>query len=201
MSGVFAVTSGGDTLHILEQLFLVLGLSMDGFAASVCMGMAAGEGIHRRRDKYLIVTLVSGCHVGMVLLGCWLGAGFRQWMEEFYPWLAAALLLGLGANMLRTAGEERACCLGIGVGAMVTLSLATSLDALTVGVAFSLMKVPALQAGCLTAAVMGTLSLVGAYFGSAVGQGHRKTARLAGGLILCVLGLRLLMSALGALAV
>lgn len=174
---------------------------MDGFAASVCMGMAAGEGIRGRRDKYLIVALVSGCHVGMVLFGCGLGVGFRRWMEEFYPWLAAALLLGLGANMLRTAGEERVCGQGIGIGAMVTLSLATSLDALTVGVAFSLMEVSALRAGCLTAVVMSTLSLLGAYFGSTVGQEHRKTARLAGGLILCVLGLRLLMSALGELAV
>ena len=188
-------------MHILEQLLLVLGLSMDGFAASVCMGMAAEEGIRGRRDKYRIVALVSGCHVGMVVFGCWLGAGFRRWMEEFYPWFAAALLLGLGANMLRTAGEERDCPRGLGIGTMVVLSLATSMDALTVGVAFSLMGVPALRAGCLTAGVMGTLSMAGAYFGGAVGQGHRKTARLAGGLVLCVLGLRLLMSALGTLAV
>ena len=79
------------------------------------------------------------------------------------------------------------------------LSLATSLDAFTVGVAFSLMEVPVLRAGGLTLLVMGALSILGAWFGGSVGKRHRKTARLAGGLILCILGFRLFWSALGTL--
>ncbi len=193
--------SGGDTLHILEQVLLVLGLSMDGFAASVCMGMAAGEGGHKRRDKYRIVALVSGCHVGMVLLGRGLGEGLCHWLGVYYPWITAALLLGLGANMLRTAAEEENYDRGLDLSTMATLSLATSLDALTVGVAFAMMGVPALRVGGLTAAVMGGLSMAGACLGSSVGRRHRKTARVAGGLILCLLGLRLFMGALGTLRV
>ena len=188
-------------MRMLEQLLLVLGLSMDGFAASVCMGMAAREGADGRKDKYRIAAMMSGCHVVMVLLGGALGAGLCRWLGALYPWLASALLLGLGANLLRSAEEERPCAQGLDMKTMVTLSLATSLDALTVGVAFSLMEVPALRAGGLTAAVMGALSLGGAWLGGSVGRRHRKTARLAGGLILSLLGLRLLMSALGALAV
>ena len=77
--------------------------------------------------------------------------------------------------------------------------MATSLDALTVGVAFSLMEVPVLRVGGLTLLVMGALSILGAWFGGAVGKRHRKTARLAGGLILCILGFRLFWSTLGTL--
>ncbi len=182
-------------LRIWEELLLVLGLSMDGFAVSVCMGMALGK-----RGRYSIVGMVSGFHVAMVVLGCFLGMGFRRWMEEFYPWAAAALLLALGGNMLRTAGEEDTFGSGLRRGAMAVLALATSLDAFTVGVAFSLMEVPALRAGILTGLVMGTLSLLGARFGGAVGKRHRKTARLAGGCVLCIMGLRLLWSALGTLS-
>lgn len=182
-------------MHIWEELLLVLGLSMDGFAVSVCMGMALGK-----RGRYSIVAMVSGFHVAMVVLGCFLGLGFRRWMEEFYPWLAAALLLALGGNMLRTAGEEDALRAGLTPGGMAALALVTSLDAFTVGVAFSLMEVSALRAGAMTALVMGTLSLLGARFGGAVGKKYRKTARLAGGCILCILGLRLLWSALGTLS-
>lgn len=191
--------SGGDTLYIWEELLLVLGLSMDGFAASVCMGMALGEG--RARGKYSIVALVSGCHVAMVVLGCWLGMGARRWLEDLYPWIASALLLALGGNMLRTAGREEKCGTGLSPGGMAALALVTSLDAFTVGVAFSLMEVPALRAGAMTALVMGVLSFLGAWFGGVVRKGHRKTARLAGGFILCILGLRLLWSALGTLTV
>jgi len=183
-------------LYIWEELLLVLGLSMDGFAASVCMGMAIEESA---RGKYRVVALVSGCHVVMVVLGCFLGMGLQKWIETAYLWVASALLLALGANMLRTAGREENYKTVLTPGAMAALSLATSLDAFTVGVAFSLMEVPVYRAGGMTVAVMGVLSVLGAFVGGAVGKQHRKTARLAGGSILCILGLRLMGSAFGTL--
>lgn len=183
-------------MYIPEQLLLVLGLSMDGFAAAVCMGIAAG----RHRKTVPITVLVSGCHVGMVVLGCLLGAGFRRWMEALYPWLAASLLLALGGNMLRTAGEEDTLPRQMAMGHMALLAFATSIDAFTVGVAFALMEVSALRAGWMVAAVMGALSLAGALLGSRVGARHRKRARQLGGVILCILGLKLLWGALGMLS-
>lgn len=169
---------------------------MDGFAASVCMGIARRE----QRSIAPIAALVSGFHVGMVVLGCLLGLGFRRWMETFYPWVAAALLLALGGNMLRTAGEDDTVSGDTSLRRMALLAFATSLDAFTVGVAFALMEVSALRAGWMTGAVMGLLSVLGARFGSAVGRRHRKTARQAGGLILCILGLRLFWSAVTTLS-
>lgn len=174
-----------------EQLLLVFGLSMDGFAAAVCMGMAAGE--ERQKKIYPIAALVSAFHVGMVLLGCFMGVGLQHLMGDIYPWLAGGLLLVLGLHMLLTAGEDAVLTGGLTMGSMAALSAATSIDALTVGVSFSLMEVPPLRAGLMTAAVMGVLGLLGAAFGSSIGAAHRKGARLTGGFILCVLGLRMIL--------
>jgi len=181
-------------LYIPEQLLLVFGLSMDGFAAAVCMGMAAGT--ERGKKLFPIVALVSGFHVGMVLLGHVIGAGFRQWMGLLYPFAAGGLLLALGIHMLLTAGEDAVLTRGLTPGSMVLLSAATSIDALTVGVSFALMGVSPLWAGSMTAAVMGALAFLGAAFGSGIGAAHRKRARRAGGLILCILGLRMILGAL-----
>ena len=179
-------------MHILEQFLLVVGLAMDGFTASVCMGMAAGRRI------WPIVGLISGFHVGMLLAGYALGASLPDGLAAAYPWAAAALLIGMGLNMIRLAGEaESACSAGGTLASMAALALATSVDAMTVGAAFALMEVPPLTAGGLMGAVMLSLSLAGSLFGSRIGLVRRRAARTAGGAILCLLGLKLLLNALG----
>ena len=182
-------------MHILEQLLLVLGLSMDGFAASVCMGMAAGG---RRIGP--IVAIMSGFHVGMLLLGYAVGAGLPDRLTAMYPWAAGLLLAAMGVKMLIEArAPEEETCAGQTAGSIAALSLATSIDAMTVGVAFAVMAVPALRAGAMVAAVMGTLSTVGAALGGRVGKNRRRAARTAGGAILCLLGLKMLLEAMGVL--
>ena len=181
-------------MHILEEFLLVLGLSMDGFAASVCMGMAAGG---RRIGP--IVAIMSGFHVGMLLLGYAVGAGLPDRLTAMYPWAAGLLLAAMGLKMLIEArGPEEEPC-GQTAGSIAALSLATSIDAMTVGVAFAVMAVPALRAGAMVAAVMGTLSTVGAALGGRVGKSRRRAARTAGGAILCLLGLKMLLEAMGVL--
>ena len=178
-------------MHILEQFLLVLGLAMDGFAASVCMGMAAG------RRVWPIVGLVSGFHVVMLLMGYALGAGLPESLTAAYPWAAALILSAMGANMIRTAGREEDCGGRSGLTGMAALSLATSVDAMTGGAAFALMGVRPALAGGLMGAVMVTLSLAGSLFGSRVGRARRKAARTAGGVILCLLGAKLLLDVAG----
>ena len=177
-------------MHILEQFLLVLGLAMDGFAASVCMGMAAGRRI------WPIVGLVSGFHVVMLLTGYALGASLPDSLAAAYPWAAALILAGMGANMVRTAGQEERCG-GSGLGSMAALSLATSVDAMTVGAALAILDVRPALAGGLMGGVMVTLSLAGSLFGSHIGRRRRRAARTAGGVILCLLGLKLLLGAMG----
>ena len=180
-------------MRFFDELLLILGLSMDGFAASVCMGMAAGKRIGP------IVGIMSGFHVAMLLLGYVVGVSLPDSLAAIYPWAAALLLTGVGINMIREAGqaEEEEACGQTTVTSIAALSLATSIDAMTVGVAFAVMEVPPLQAGSLVALVMGTLSVCGAAFGSHVGRERRKAARTAGGVILCLLGLKLLLGAIG----
>ena len=181
-------------MHILEEFLLVLGLSMDGFAASVCMGMAAGG---RRIGP--IVAIMSGFHVGMLLLGYAVGAGLPDRLTAMYPWAAGLLLAAMGLRMLLEARAPEEPKAGQTAGSIAALSLATSIDAMTVGVAFAVMAVPALRAGAMVAAVMGTLSTVGAALGGRVGKSRRRAARTAGGAILCLLGLKMLLEAMGVL--
>ena len=178
-------------------MLLILGLSMDGFAASVCMGMAAGG-----KRIWPIVAVMSGFHVGMLLLGYLVGASLPDSLAAVYPWAAAVLLSAVGVGMIREARqpEEEPCAReGTHLRSVAALSLATSIDAMTVGVAFAVLQVPALRAGGLVALVMGSLSALGASFGSRVGRSRRRAARTAGGVILCLLGLKLLLNALGVL--
>ncbi len=181
-------------MHILEQFLLVLGLAMDGFTASVCMGMAAG------RRVWPIVALESGCHVAMLLTGYALGASLPDSLAAAYPWAAALILTGMGANMVRLARAPEEACAGSGLGSMAALALATSVDAMTVGAAFALMEASVWVAGGLMGAVMVTLSAVGSLCGSRVGLARRRAARTAGGVILCLLGLKVFLNALGVIS-
>jgi putative Mn2+ efflux pump MntP len=183
-------------LNIWEQLLLVLGLSMDGFAASICMGMEVGR--ENRKRLWAIIGLISGCHVGMLLLGYGLGASFRGRIASVYPWAAALILTLLGIHMLHEAGQTSAAEKKsvTSLTSVAVLALATSLDATTVGIAFALYGVPAWQSAGLVAVIMGSLSFWGAAFGGRIGQKYRRGARLAGGVILCIMGVRLLAGSL-----
>lgn len=174
-----------------EQLLLVLGLSMDGFTASVCMGMSAG------RRVWPIVCLISGFHMLMLAGGWCLGAGCPEQIAHLYPWAAAALLVCMGGNMMAHAGQEAEPSGRQAALSTAALALATSLDALTVGVAMALMGALLWQAVLLVAVVMGTLSLAGALLGYRVGRSRRRAARFAGGVILAMLGVKILLGCLG----
>ncbi len=174
-----------------EELLLILGLSMDGFAASVCLGAARD-----RRGLAPVVLCVTGFHVGMLLAGWVLGAGVRGLCAAALPWAAGLILLFLGAEMLRTADREEAARPGGTPLSLAAPALATSVDALTVGAALALTEAAPLPAAGLTAAVMGALSLAGAALGGRVGQKHRRAARLAGGAILAALGFKTLLGAM-----
>lgn len=178
-------------MRIWEELILIGGLSMDGFAASVCLGMELG----RKRFAPIILS-ITGFHVGMLLLGHALGTGLKSAVRELFPWVAAAVLLLLGIRMLRERKKE-ADGTRESLSSIMALAFATSLDAATVGTVFSLMEAPAWRVGFLTLLVMGPLSVVGAFFGSGVSKKHRLAARTAGGTILTLMGLRLLAGALG----
>lgn len=178
-------------MMFIEELLLILGLSMDGFAASVCLGIELG-----RSRVPPVVLAITACHVGMLLMGYLVGSGVRGVMEGIFLWIAAALLSLLGIHMLRAADREEPRRGGETLS-IAALAFATSIDAVTVGVALALMGTSALLAAGMTAAVMGTLSLSGALLGGRIGKKYRLAARAAGGAILMLLGIKLFLGAAG----
>ena len=181
----------------LALFFLAVGLSMDAFAVSVCKGLALGK-----------VSLGRACVPGlwfggfqglMPLLGWLLGSRFAQYITSVDHWIAFGLLVFLGANMLREAraGESEGASASLGFGEMLALAVATSIDALAVGVTFAFLQVSILPAVGLIGCTTFVLSLAGVWIGHRFGSRLKSRATLAGGVILCLIGLKILLEHLG----
>lgn len=172
---------------------------MDAFAVSVCKGLS----VRQIRPKYAIL---AGAWFGafqalMPVLGYFLGARFQDLIRSFDHWVAFALLVLIGANMIREAlaggdGEEDD---DFGVKTMVILAIATSIDALAVGISFAFLDVQIFSAAILIGATTFVLSAAGTYIGAFFGSRFQKWATLAGGFILILIGVKILLEHLGIL--
>ena len=187
-------------MSIFELLLLAVGLSMDAFAVAVCKGLATGKVRFRH-------MLIPGIWFGafqalMPLIGYFLGARFEKYIVSVDHWIAFVLLVGIGANMLREAlqdesGEEDA---SLSVKVMLPLALATSIDALAVGITFAFLQVRIVPAVSFIGVVTFLLSMAGVKIGSLFGARWRKRAELAGGVILILLGIKILLEHLGVIS-
>lgn len=178
----------------LYELFIVaVSLSMDAFAVSVCKGLSVG----RPKWWHCLTCGVwfGGFQALMPLLGWMLGVRFQAVIASVDHWVAFVLLGLIGFNMVREAlsGEEEELDCSFGIRAMFLLALATSIDALAVGVTFAFLKVPILQAVTLIGLTTLVLSCLGVKIGSVFGNRFQSKAELAGGIILMVMGLKILL--------
>ena len=183
----------------LWELFVIaVGLSMDACAVAVCKGLAVGKA---RPVHCATAGLYFGGFQGLMpLLGYLLGVRFQNIIVSVDHWIAFVLLGMIGFNMLREAvGGEEELDPSFGFGAMLPLAVATSIDALAVGVTFAFLQVPILPAvsfiGVTTFVFSAAGVSVGARFGGKLGQ----KAELAGGVILMAMGLKILLEHLGIL--
>ena len=183
----------------LWELFLVaVGLSMDAFAVSVCKGLS----VSRVQVKH---SLICGAYFGlfqalMPLLGWLLGVQFQSMITSIDHWIAFVLLAVIGVNMIRESreeGEDVDC--SFTPRAMLPLAVATSIDALAVGVTFAFLKVLILPAVTFIGVTTFLLSAVGVRVGAVFGARFRSGAELAGGVILVLMGLKILVEHLGLL--
>ena len=182
----------------LFELFLVaVGLSMDAFAVAVCKGLAAGK----VKAKHMLIPGIwfGAFQALMPLIGYFLGSRFEKYIVSVDHWIAFVLLAGIGVNMLREArkdepGDEDA---SLALKVMLPLALATSIDALAVGITFGFLQVRILPAVCFIGAVTFLLSMAGVKIGSLFGERWRKGAQIAGGVILILLGVKILLEHLG----
>ena len=182
----------------LPELFiLALGLAMDAFAVSVCKGLALGK----IKGKHCIIAGVwfGGFQALMPVIGYILGSRFEQYITSVDHWIAFVLLAAIGGNMLREAcscGEEEADP-SMSFKTMLVMALATSIDALAVGITFACLKVELLSAVSLIGGITFLLSALGVKVGSVFGARFRRKAEAAGGIILILMGLKILLEHLG----
>ena len=183
-----------------ELLLLAVGLSMDAFAVSICKGLAMDR-----------VTLKKACIPGlwfggfqgaMPLLGWLLGSRFTSYITSVDHWIAFVLLGILGFNMLREAknGEAEEADASLGFRVMLAMAVATSIDALAVGITFAFLEVQILPAAGLIGVTTFLLSFAGIYIGNVFGARYKSKAELAGGIILVLIGVKILLEHLGILS-
>ena len=191
-------------MDLLTLFTLAVGLSMDAFAVSICKGLAM------RRitlGKAAVVGLwFGGFQAGMPFLGYLLGVQFRDRITAIDHWIAFVLLGIIGVNMIREAvseKEDEPGCLqeeaSLAVKDMFLLAVATSIDALAVGVTFAFLDVEILPAVSFIGVTTFLLSAVGVKVGNVFGTCYESRAELAGGVILILLGFKILLEHLGIL--
>lgn len=182
----------------LGALFiLAVGLSMDAFAVAVCKGLALPK--LRWKHAALVGLWFGGFQAFMPLIGYLLGARFENKIKAIDHWIAFVLLGLIGINMIREAcsREEEETDGSLDVKSMFLLAVATSIDALAVGITFAFLSVHIVPAISFIGATTFVLSAVGVYVGHAFGMRYKAKAEIAGGLILILIGMKILLEHLG----
>ena len=185
-------------MAVWELFFIAVGLSMDAFAVSVCKGLSMQKMCWK--NAWLAGVYFGGFQMLMPLAGYLLGTGFQDKIVSIDHWVAFVLLGAIGANMVKESfsGETEADC-SFDVKTMLLLAVATSIDALAVGVTFAFLKVKILPAVCLIGATTFVLSAAGVRVGNVFGSRYKSKAEFAGGLILIFMGTKILLEHLGVL--
>lgn len=179
-----------------ELLMIALGLSMDAFAVSVCKGLSVGK--VKAKHVLLAGLYFGGFQFLMPVIGYLLGVRFQTVIESIDHWIAFFLLAVIGANMIREAfGEEEKVDADFGFKSMLLLAVATSIDALAVGVTFAFLQVRLLPAAALIGVTTFLLSSAGIVIGSIFGNRFKRAAEITGGVILVLIGLKILLEHLG----
>ena len=185
----------------LWELFLIaVGLSMDAFAVSICKGLS----VQKIKPPHTIITgaWFGGFQALMPLIGYLLGTAFAHIVESVDHWIAFVLLGIIGANMIREAlskdddETECECCAksgsSFGVKSMFPMAVATSIDALAVGVSFAFLKVQIVPAISFIGIITFTLSAIGVVVGNVFGSRFKSKAELTGGIVLIAMGAKIL---------
>ena len=184
-------------MQLAELILLAVSLAMDAFAVAVCKGLA----VCRVKPKHLLLTGLwfGGFQALMPFLGYLLGEAFSQFIDPFDHWIAFILLALIGANMIKEAFEKDCCDASdasFSFRVMLVMAIATSIDALAVGITFSVLEVNILLAVALIGAVTFALSALGVKIGSIFGTRYRFAAELCGGILLILLGAKILIEGL-----
>ncbi len=183
-------------MHTFELLLLAVGLSMDAVAVAVCKGLS----VRRLKARQAIITGLwfGGFQAAMPLIGYGLGRQFQAYIVSVDHWVAFILLGLLGVNMIKeSCGEAEATNASFSVRAMLPMALATSIDALAVGVTFAFLGVDILSAVTFIGVITFALSVPGVWAGHLFGARLKSHAERIGGMVLILMGLKILLEHLG----
>ena len=180
-------------MDLLTLLTLAVGLSMDAFAVSICKGLAMREKV---LGKGVIIGLwVGGFQALMPIIGFFLGTQFKDQITSIDHWIAFILLGLIGINMVKESlsDEEENADASIEIKEMFMLAVATSIDALAVGITFAFLNVHIVSAASMIGVCTFLISFAGVKIGNIFGTKYKSKAELAGGIILILLGFKILL--------
>lgn len=185
-------------MSIIELFLIAVGLSMDAFAVSICKGLATKKVTIK---QMAIAGIWFGGFQGLMpAIGYFLGSRFANAISKYDHWVAFILLAIIGGNMIKEAlsnEEEEEGNDSFAVKTMFVMAIATSIDALAVGVTFAFLSVNILMAVTFIGITTFVFSFAGVKLGSVFGDKYEKKAELLGGVILVLLGLKILLEHLG----
>ena len=185
-------------MGIAGLFILAVGLSMDAFAVSVCKGLSLG----RINVKHMCTAGIwfGGFQALMPFLGYFLGSFFNEFITKYDHWIAFILLFFIGGKMIREAlGDNEQVDASMDVKSMLILAIATSIDALAVGVTFAFLQVSIVPAVTFIGVITFVCSAIGLKVGNVFGLRYKSKAELFGGVILIAIGFKILLEGLGIL--
>lgn len=183
-------------MNLLELFILAVGLSMDAFAVSVCKGLSVRQ--IKPRHACIVGAYFGGFQALMPLIGFVLGVQFQRYIVSIDHWIAFILLSLIGVNMIRESrGDAEELNDSFSFGTMLPLAIATSIDALAVGVTFAFLQVNILPAVLFIGCTTFVLSAVGLKIGNVFGVRYKSRAELCGGIVLILMGCKILLEHLG----
>jgi manganese efflux pump family protein len=190
-------------MGFIELFIVAIGLSMDAFAVSLC------KGLNMRKLNYRYAWIISlffgGFQAIMPIIGWALGKGFAEYITAFDHWIAFALLVIIGGKMLfegiKKDKDESDCSCedSLDLKELFILAIATSIDALAVGISFAFLQVSILPAAVLIGVTTFILSFAGVTIGNRFGAKFQDKAEIAGGIVLIMIGIKILLDHLGLL--
>ncbi len=187
-------------MGFLELFMIAVGLSMDAFAVALCKGLKMSK--LNYRHAVTIALFFGGFQAAMPLIGWVLGKQFEKYITSYDHWIALILLAFIGGKMIRESfrkEDECDCCevVILDIRELVVLAIATSIDALAVGITFAFLRVSILPSIALIGVTTLIISFAGVAVGNRFGIKYKNKAEFAGGIILIAIGLKILFDHLG----
>jgi putative Mn2+ efflux pump MntP len=181
-------------MGIIEILLLAISLAMDAFAVSICKGLSMKK---INWKKAIIIGLYFGIFQAiMPIIGYFLGTAFQGIVTNIDHWIAFILLSLIGGNMIREAfseDESKNCNDNVDFKTMIVLAIATSIDALAVGITFAFLDVNMPIATSIIGIITFAVSIIGVKIGNKFGSKYENKAEITGGIILILIGLKILL--------